>query len=107
MQMPSSPEEDAWGSHLPVLKAIGRICPHISHVVELGCGRYSTPTFLDKACYPNLTRLTSLENNETWAKQVQSCIADVRLHLIFGSDILLATQLGLVTSRVPPDLIFI
>ena len=55
---------DPWASHLPLL----RTCGWATNVLELGMGRYSTPTFLDRAVYPFLERLVSIESNPDWMR---------------------------------------
>jgi hypothetical protein len=42
----------------------------ISAALELGCGQYSTPTFLDRRAFPNLESLDSVENDPTWTRKV-------------------------------------
>lgn len=39
----------------------------IKRVLEFGCGYYSTLTFLNRAAFPDLERLQSVENDATWA----------------------------------------
>jgi hypothetical protein len=54
----------------------------IRRVLELGSGRFSTPTFLNRAAFPHLERLDSLENIPEWAKTVQELTGrDSRLDL--------------------------
>jgi hypothetical protein len=54
----------------------------IRSVLELGSGRFSTPTLLDRAAFPDLERLDSLENDMEWAKKVEELVGgDPRLDL--------------------------
>jgi hypothetical protein len=55
---------DPYASHLGLLTRIG---PGITQVLELGAGQYSTPLFLDRAVYPDLKRLVSIEPDRKWA----------------------------------------
>ena len=52
-------------------------------VLELGCGLFSTPLFLDRSVFPEVTRVDSLENDAQWAAKVASA---------FGSDPRLAVH---------------
>jgi hypothetical protein len=42
----------------------------IKHVLELGCGQYSTLTFLNHSAFPHLERLHSIENDNSWAETI-------------------------------------
>ena len=61
--------EDINHSQLPVLCAIAKV-KKISAALELGSGLLSTPLFLNRDYFPNLTRLVSLENDLVWANKV-------------------------------------
>jgi hypothetical protein len=55
-----------YSTHIPIL--IGLSClREIKNVLELGCGYYSTLTFLNRAAFPHLERLQSVENDTAWA----------------------------------------
>ena len=96
-------EFPAAASHLPILHAIAQSFS-IKNVIEFGMGRFSTPAFLDKAHFPVLENLYSLESNEDWLAHNVEQIADERLHPIF-------CHLGRMTEQarfVPTcDLVFI
>lgn len=57
-------------SHMPILIGIGmRI--RVRRVLELGAGPYSTPTFLNRAIFPDLTELVSVEKDQEWADRMR------------------------------------
>jgi hypothetical protein len=79
-RMPPRSAED-YATHLPVLIAIPALVA-IVEVVEFGSGVHSTPLFLDRRVYPDLTRLHSFETDSTWAERVELAAgSDPRLTL--------------------------
>lgn len=75
-------EATPYASHLPILLGLQRARP-LRSVLELGAGDFSTGTFLDRACFPDLVRLTSVEVNPEWRAKVESSFgADPRLDLL-------------------------
>lgn len=73
---------DIYATHLPVLIWLGKSL-NIKQVLELGCGLYSTPTFLDRNIFPNLESLQSIENNKQWADRIIQAIGnDTRFSLM-------------------------
>ena len=58
-----------YATHVPVLMGLARL-RDIRSVLEFGCGNYSTLTFLNRAAFPNLVRLQSVENDVAWAESV-------------------------------------
>ena len=69
---------NAFATHLPVLVGIARLFS-IRKVLELGCGKYSTPTFLDRNIFPDLEILHSIETESGWADQIAASVkADPR-----------------------------
>jgi hypothetical protein len=59
----------------------------IRSVLEFGCGRYSTLTFLNRAAFPHLEQLHSIENDSAWSETIHNlATADDRwtLQLIDG-----------------------
>lgn len=66
---PAARAAEPYGTHVPVLIGIARQV-HVRTVLELGCGRYSTPTFLDRAAFPDLEQLHSFESDATWREEV-------------------------------------
>src|SRR6266516_3156315 len=57
--------DDPYCTHIPVLVGVARLAP-IRKVLEFGGGRHSTLTFLDRASFPELVALTTLENDPDW-----------------------------------------
>lgn len=56
-----------YATHIPVLIGLARL-RDIRSVLEFGCGDYSTLTFLNRAVFPNLVRVQSVENDFAWAE---------------------------------------
>jgi hypothetical protein len=71
-----------YATHVPVLIGLASL-RRIERVLEFGCGRYSTRTFLDRAAFPDLKELHSVENDPAWAKQIKTD-ARGKLHLTTG-----------------------
>jgi predicted O-methyltransferase YrrM len=59
-----------YATHIPILIGLSRQ-REIRHVLEFGCGRYSTLTFLNASAFPHLERLHSIENDDAWAAEMQ------------------------------------
>lgn len=60
----------------------------IEHVLEFGCGHYSTLTFLNRAAFPQLKELQSVENDAVWAEKVREKVKDDKrctIHVIPGA----------------------
>ena len=55
-----------YSTHVPVLIGLARL-REIRRVLEFGCGYYSTLTFLNRAAFPQLEKLHSVENDSSWA----------------------------------------
>lgn len=73
-----------FATHIPVLLGLARIIP-VRRVLELGCGNYSTFTFLDRRAFPHLIELESLETDAAWAGQIAEkyrCDPRLRLRLV-------------------------
>ena len=72
-----------YATHVPIL--IGLAKTHkIRSVLEFGCGRYSTLTFLNRSAFPDLGRLQSVENDAAWAEAMRDSVDDVRWELKFA-----------------------
>jgi predicted O-methyltransferase YrrM len=59
----------------------------IRTVLEFGCGNYSTFTFLNRAAFPHLEQLLSIENDVAWAETLRASVKDDerwRLELVEG-----------------------
>ena len=59
-----------YATHIPILIGLARM-REIRSVLEFGCGRYSTLTFLNELVFPHLERLHSIENDDSWAQTIQ------------------------------------
>ena len=58
-----------YATHIPILIALAQHF-RIEHVLELGCGNFSTPTFLNSRVFRNVKRLDSFDNDESWIEKV-------------------------------------
>jgi CheY-like chemotaxis protein len=58
-----------YATHVPIIIGLARV-REIKNVLELGCGYYSTLTFLNRKAFPYLERLQSVENDASWAEIV-------------------------------------
>ena len=75
-----------YATHIPILTGLARI-RQIRSVLEFGCGRYSTLTFLNRTAFPHLERLHSIENDDSWAATIQQIAQEDRrwsLQLVEG-----------------------
>jgi len=75
-----------YATHIPILIGLARI-RQIRSVLEFGCGRYSTLTFLNRTAFPHLERLHSIENDDSWAATIQQIAQEDRrwsLQLVEG-----------------------
>ena len=74
-----------YATHLPVLIGVAGI-RKVERVLELGCGNYSTKTFLNRAAFPHLKELRSVENDPLWARTMRLGVAgDSRCTITFTS----------------------
>jgi predicted O-methyltransferase YrrM len=64
-----------FATHMPVLVALGRLFK-IERVLELGCGQFSTLTFLQPKVFPDLKRLHSFDNDSLWVEKIASLVKD-------------------------------
>jgi len=64
-----------YATHIPILIGLARM-REIRSVLEFGCGRYSTLTFLNRLAFPELERLMSIENDDSWAATIQEVAKD-------------------------------
>ena len=60
---------NGYATHVPILIGLARL-REIRNVLEFGCGYYSTLTFLNRAAFPHLERLQSVENDASWAETI-------------------------------------
>ena len=61
--------ENDYATHVPILIGLARM-REIRSVLEFGCGHYSTLTFLNRAAFPHLTKLHSIENDSSWSDTI-------------------------------------
>src|SRR5437868_6150649 len=61
--------ENPFATHIPVLVGLAQLL-RVERVLELGCGQYSTLTFLQPAVFSNLVKLQSIENDSAWVDKV-------------------------------------
>jgi len=64
-----------YATHIPILIGLARL-RDTRRVLEFGCGRYSTFTFLNPSAFPHLEQLQSIENDDSWAATVQQAAKD-------------------------------
>jgi hypothetical protein len=64
-----------YATHVPILIGLAQR-GEIKNVLEFGCGYYSTLTFLNRAAFPHLERLTSVENDDAWAETLCEAAKD-------------------------------
>lgn len=79
---PRAPEP--YSTHVPILIGLSRQVT-IRRVLELGSGRYSTLTFLDRDAFPDVVRVDSLETDRLWLSELReltSADSRVRMHLV-------------------------
>jgi hypothetical protein len=69
-----------YSTHVPILIGLARI-REIRNVLELGCGHYSTRTFLNRSAFPHLEQLQSVENDNSWAETIRESVKDDRWDL--------------------------
>ncbi|HEY2963676.1 MAG TPA: hypothetical protein VGJ37_14745 [Pyrinomonadaceae bacterium] len=62
-----------YATHVPVLIGLAA-SRRIERVLEFGCGHYSTKTFLNRAAFPDLRQLKSVENDRAWAETVRGAV---------------------------------
>jgi precorrin-6B methylase 2 len=63
--------ENDYATHIPILIGLAKLRA-VRRVLEFGCGHYSTLTFLNRAAFPHLERLHSIENDDAWAATIQN-----------------------------------
>ncbi|HEY0723368.1 MAG TPA: hypothetical protein VGD41_05175 [Pyrinomonadaceae bacterium] len=64
-----------YATHVPILVGLARL-REIKTVLEFGCGNYSTLTFLNRAAFPKLEQLLSIENDVAWAETLRASVKD-------------------------------
>ena len=72
-----------YATHIPVLVGLGTMFK-VRKVLELGCGQYSTLTFLDQSAFPDVVTLDSFETDREWMDTVAAATGhDPRINLSF------------------------
>lgn len=69
-----------YGTHVPALVSLGAFTP-VKTVLEYGCGRFSTPAFLNKTWFPEVDSVLSLESDQNWMVDTAKRNNDERLTL--------------------------
>jgi Methyltransferase domain len=64
-----------FATHVPILIALGRLFK-IERVLELGCGQFSTHTFLQTKVFPDLKGLHSVDNDPLWIEKIALMVRD-------------------------------
>jgi len=67
--------ENDYATHVPILIGLARM-REVKSVLEFGCGHYSTLTFLNRAAFPQLLRLHSIENDTAWSETINKLAKD-------------------------------
>ena len=79
--------EKDYATHIPVLLGLARVM-RVESVLELGCGHYSTLTFLNRVGFPSLVALKSLETDQVWLEKISATVSNdprVRTELVHGA----------------------
>jgi predicted O-methyltransferase YrrM len=58
-----------YATHVPILIGLARM-REMRSVLEFGCGYFSTLTFLNRAAFPHLQRLHTVENDVSWSETI-------------------------------------
>ena len=74
---------DPYASHMEFLV---KHCSHAQVILELGCGKYSTPLFLNQKLFPEVRLVVSVESDQEWADKVLAANPDPRLELVVVSE---------------------
>ena len=64
-----------YATHLPILVGMAQ-CFKIEKVLELGCGDFSSRTFLNTKIFPAVSVLKSLETDQGWLRKVSIDLKD-------------------------------
>lgn len=69
-----------YASHMMILAALGRAIGHdVFNVVEMGCGFFSTPLWLNKDIWTSVRALFVFEHNAAWRSRIDCITFDSRL----------------------------
>jgi len=72
---PVARAEKDYATHIPVLLSLAQAIK-VEKVLELGCGEYSTLTFLNTTAFPSLVTLDSLETDQAWLDKISEVVGD-------------------------------
>src|SRR5215510_13473279 len=61
--------EKDYATHVPILVGLANAVA-IKKVLELGCGEFSTLTFLNRFVFPDLVQLDTFENDQFWLDRI-------------------------------------
>lgn len=78
---------------------------NVERVLELGCGNYSTRTFLNRSVFPHLKELQSIDNDAAWGEKIREAVKHdnrCRVNIVTGPMSDVVSTLDLETF----DLIF-
>jgi hypothetical protein len=70
---PTPRAQNDYATHVPVLIGVAGL-RKVERVLELGCGNYSTKTFLNRAAFPHLKELQSIENDPAWGQTIRDAV---------------------------------
>src|SRR6185436_14853749 len=76
-----------YATHIPILVGIAQRFT-IRRVLELGCGVFSTPTFLNTKVFMDLEQLHSYETDSSWFDKSVTVFANdrrCRLQFVYGA----------------------
>jgi hypothetical protein len=76
-----------YATHIPALLALAQAIK-VEKVLELGCGQYSTLTFLNAVAFPALLSLESLETDQAWLDKISATVDNdlrVQTRLVRGT----------------------
>ena len=83
---PAPRARNDYATHVPVLIGLASLC-RIERVLELGCGNYSTKTFLNRAVFPHLKELQSIDNDAAWGETIRDAVkhdSRCRVNIVTG-----------------------
>lgn len=70
---PTPRARNDYATHVPVLIGVAGL-RKIERVLELGCGNYSTKTFLNRSVFPHLKELQSIDNDAAWGERISDAV---------------------------------
>jgi predicted O-methyltransferase YrrM len=64
-----------YATHVPILVGVG-CSSGIARILEFGAGFYSTLTFLNRAAFPDVTSVSTIESDPDWISKVRAAAKD-------------------------------